>query len=56
MAYEQQSAKEREFAVMDYNCGNTGAKRLWDAGTYSTEYSRGVMQRYQKRVLVLEGK
>lgn len=47
---------EIELALMAYNCGDTGAKRLWDAGTYSTEYSRSVMERYQKWVRVLEGK
>lgn len=47
---------EIELALMAYNCGDTGAKRLWDAGIYSTEYSRGVMERYQKWVCVLEGK
>ncbi len=46
---------EIELALMAYNCGDTGAKRLWDAGTYSTKYSRGVMERYQKWVRVLEG-
>ncbi|MDD6213596.1 MAG: hypothetical protein PUB42_00115 [Firmicutes bacterium] len=33
---------------MAYNCGRTGAKRLWDAGTYSTAYSRAVMELYKK--------
>lgn len=46
---------EIELALMAYNCGDTGAKRLWDAGTYSTEYSKSVMERYQKWVRVLEG-
>lgn len=43
-------------ALMAYNCGDAGAKRLWDAGTYSTAYSRTVMDLYQKWVSVLEGK
>lgn len=47
---------EIELALMAYNCGDTGAKRLWDAGTYSTEYSGSVMERYQKWVRVLEDK
>ena len=41
-------------AVMAYNCGRTGAKRLWDAGTYSTAYSRAVMELYEKWLGVLE--
>lgn len=35
-------------AVMAYNCGRTGAKRLWDAGVYSTSYSRATMKLYEK--------
>lgn len=46
---------EMELALMAYNCGDTGAKRLWNAGTYSTQYSRSVMERYNKWVQVLEG-
>lgn len=42
-------------ALMAYNCGNTGAKRLWDAGTYSTKYSREVLERYNKWVQIVEG-
>lgn len=42
-------------ALMAYNCGDTGAKRLWDAGTYSTQYSREVLERYDKWVQILEG-
>lgn len=41
-------------ALMAYNCGRTGAKRLWDAGTYSTAYSRAVMELYEKWLGVLE--
>jgi len=43
-------------ALMAYNCGDTGAKRLWDAGTYSTKYSREVLERYNKWVQIVEGK
>ena len=43
-------------ALMTYNCGDTGAKRLWDAGTYSTKYSREVLERYNKWVQIVEGK
>ena len=41
-------------AVMAYNCGRTGAKRLWDAGVYSTSYSRAIMELYEKWLGVLE--
>ena len=41
-------------AVMTYNCGRTGAKRLWDAGVYSTSYSRAIMELYEKWLGVLE--
>ena len=37
-------------ALMRYNLGPAGAKRLWDKGIFSTEYSRkiiGRMERYQ---------
>ena len=47
---------EIELALMAYNCGDTGAKRLWDAGTYSTQYSRETMERYNKWVQILEGR
>lgn len=42
-------------ALMAYNCGDTGAKRLWDADTYSTKYSREVLERYNKWVQIVEG-
>lgn len=45
---------EEDLAVMAYNCGRTGAKRLWDKGTYSTAYSRAVMELYEKWLGVLE--
>jgi soluble lytic murein transglycosylase-like protein len=35
-------------ALMAYNCGEAGAKRLWKKGIYSTSYSRSVMERYSK--------
>lgn len=37
-----------ELALMAYNCGPTGARRLWDAGTYSTAYTRAVMAAYER--------
>ncbi len=30
-------------ALMAYNCGEKGAKRLWEQGIYSTEYSRAII-------------
>ena len=33
-------------ALMRYNCGATGAGRLWSRGIYSTEYTRKVMEVY----------
>ena len=37
-----------ELALMAYNCGPSGARRLWNAGTYSTAYTRAVMAAYEK--------
>ncbi len=31
--------------LMAYNCGESGARKLWDKGIYSTTYSRTVQQR-----------
>ena len=31
-------------ALMCYNCGENGAKNLWEQGIYSTAYSRGIME------------
>ncbi len=45
-----------ELALMAYNCGDTGAEKLWDAGTYSTKYSREVMECYKKWAQIVEGK
>ena len=33
-------------ALMCYNCGAGGAARLWRQGTYSTAYSRSIIDRY----------
>ncbi len=43
-----------ELALMAYNCGPTGARRLWDQGIYETEYSRKVMTAYEYWLSVLE--
>lgn len=34
-------------ALMQYNCGATGAKRLWEQGIYSTSYTDKVMAAYE---------
>lgn len=43
-----------ELAVMAYNCGPSGAQNLWAAGTYSTDHSREVMDRFDYWTSVLE--
>jgi hypothetical protein len=40
---------------MAYNCGPTGARRLWEAGTYQTNYTRKVMAAYEYWTNLLEG-
>ena len=30
-------------ALMAYNCGETGASRLWKQGYYSSKYSRSII-------------
>lgn len=35
-------------ALMVYNCGETGAKKLWEKGIYSTEFSRATMESFNK--------
>lgn len=44
-----------EKALMAYNCGDAGARRLWEKGTTSTYHSATVMKLYQKWQQVLEG-
>lgn len=46
---------EPELALMAYNSGPTGAKKLWDAGTFQTDYSRKVMAAFEHWTSVLEG-
>jgi soluble lytic murein transglycosylase-like protein len=36
-----------ELALMRYNNGATGAKKLWDKGIYSTAYTRKIMAAYE---------
>lgn len=49
-----QSYGEPELALMAYNCGPSGAKKLWEAGTYQTDYSRKVMAAFEHWASVLE--
>lgn len=35
-------------ALMAYNCGETGARRLWKQGYDTSSYSRKVVTRYEK--------
>ena len=42
-------------ALMAYNCGDTGAAKLWKQGVYSTAYSRAVMENYAKWDAYLKG-
>ena len=44
-----------EMAVMAYNCGPSGARALWNAGTYHTAHSIKVMDRFNYWTSVLEG-
>ena len=36
-----------ELALMRYNCGANGAKRLWEQGIYSTSYTKKVVAAYE---------
>jgi soluble lytic murein transglycosylase-like protein len=36
-----------ELALMRYNRGATGAKRLWEKGIYSIPYSKTILNRYE---------
>lgn len=47
--------EDPEMAVMAYNCGPSGARALWDAGTYHTAHSLKVMDRFEYWTSVLEG-
>ena len=44
-----------ELALMAYNSGPTGVQKLWDAGTFQTDYSRKVMAAFEHWTSVLEG-
>ena len=43
-----------ELAVMAYNCGPSGAQKLWASGTYHTEHSTKVMDRFDYWTSILE--
>ena len=43
-----------EMALMAYNNGPTGARKLWDAGTYQTDYTRKVMAALEHWTSILE--
>lgn len=43
-----------ELALMAYNCGASGARKLWAAGQYQTDYSRKVMAAFEYWTSVLE--
>lgn len=45
---------DTERALMAYNNGPNGAKKLWDAGTYQTDYTRKVMAALEHWTSVLE--
>lgn len=52
----QKTEGDVELALMRYNNGATGARRLWDEGIYSTKYSRSVMELYTKYQEEYDGK
>lgn len=45
---------DTEMALMAYNNGPGGAKKLWDAGTYQTDYTRRVMSALEYWTSILE--
>lgn len=45
---------DTEKALMAYNNGPSGARQLWAAGTYQTDYTRKVMAALEKWTSVLE--
>lgn len=42
-------------ALMAYNCGETGAARLWNQGYFTTSYSRKVIQSSEKWQQIING-
>lgn len=45
---------DTEMALMAYNNGPSGARKLWDAGTYQTDYTRKVMRALEHWTSILE--
>ena len=45
---------DTEQALMAYNNGPTGARKLWDAGVYQTDYARKVMTALEHWTSILE--
>lgn len=45
---------DTEQALMAYNNGPTGARKLWDAGVYQTDYTRKVMTALEHWTSILE--
>lgn len=43
-----------EMAIMAYNCGPSGAQKLWASGIYHTEHSIKVMDRFDYWTSILE--
>lgn len=46
---------EADLVAMCWNCGETGARKLWEQGIYSTEYSRKVLSKkieYERKSLI----
>lgn len=46
--------EDTEMALMAYNNGPSGARKLWDAGTYQTDYTRKVMTALEHWTSILE--
>lgn len=46
--------EDTELALMAYNSGPTGARKLWGAGTYHTDYSSKVMTAFEHWTSILE--
>lgn len=45
---------DKAMALMAYNCGPTGAQKLWDVGVYETDYTRKVLAAYDHWTALLE--
>ena len=54
LAQNLQAYGDPELALMAYNNGPTGARKLWDTGVYQTAYSQKVMAAFAKWTSILE--